>query len=288
MSEEIKKHKYEDLQIEVVPLETLTKANKDFLVTPHRTNFYHIFLFENSQPPFLIDFEDIEIQPYTLLFVNKDHVHQFDKSMKYEGLVLIFTDAFFCISENDTTFLRSGIFFNDYSTKPALELDKNSFEKFKTICENIADELSLPSDKSKHILLKNLLQNLLLLAEREKGKRGFTELKKGDNLDYTLFFQDLLERNFAKLKKVNDYAKLICISEKRLAIATTKVLGETPKAVINNRILMEAKRFLVHTNLTVKEIGQKLGFEDSAYFVRYFKKNTENTPLEFREKYLKK
>jgi len=52
--------------------------------------------------------------------------------------------------------------------------------------------------------------------------------------------------------------------------------------------LLEAKRLLVHTNLSIKEIGGELGFEDPAYFVRYFKKNTETTPVEFREKYLPK
>ena len=65
-------------------------------------------------------------------------------------------------------------------------------------------------------------------------------------------------------------------------------MGKTPKEIINERILLEAKRFLVYSHLTIKEIGQDLGFEDPAYFVRYFKKNTETTPVEFREKYLSK
>ena len=56
----------------------------------------------------------------------------------------------------------------------------------------------------------------------------------------------------------------------------------------NDRILLEAKRLLVHTNLSIKEIGQELGFEDPAYFVRYFKKNSETTPVEFRENCPKK
>jgi AraC-like DNA-binding protein len=111
---------------------------------------------------------------------------------------------------------------------------------------------------------------------------------KSLNLGYTLLFRDLLESNFTKLKSVNDYAKIICISEKRLGIATAKVLGKSPKEIITDRILLEAKRLLVHTNLSIKELGQELGFEDPAYFVRYFKKNTETTPVEFRATYLKK
>jgi len=291
MADEIKKLKFKrnaELQIEVVPLPTLTRVSKDHLVIPHRTNFYHIFLFENCQPTHFVDFEPIKIEPYSLLFIDKNRVHQFDQLLKYEGRVLIFTDDFFCTTENDNRFLRSSILFNDLADQPTIKLNTTDFEKYINICEDITEELFLPADNSKPVLLKNLLQNFLLLAEREKRKQGFTELKKGADLDYTLLFRDLLEINYTKLKSVNDYAKIICISEKRLGQATAKVLGKSPKEIINDRILLEAKRILAHTHLSIKEIGQDLGFDDPAYFVRSFKKHTATTPVEFRETYLKK
>ncbi|MDX1903489.1 MAG: helix-turn-helix transcriptional regulator [Thermonemataceae bacterium] len=291
MADEIKKLKFKrnaDLQIEVVSLQTLTKVSKDHLVRPHRTNFYHVFLFENCQPTHFVDFEPIKVEPYSLLFIDKDRVHQFDQLLNYEGRVLIFTEDFFCTTETDTKFLRSSILFNDLASEPIIKISKNEFEKYTNICNSITEELSLPADNSKPILLKNYLHNFLLLAEREKRKQGFAGLKKGADLDYTLLFRDLLETSYTKLKSVKDYAQLIFISEKRLGQATSKILGKSPKEIINDRILLEAKRLLVHTNLSIKEIGQDLGFEDPAYFVRYFKKNTEITPVEFRETYLKK
>ncbi|MEI6142194.1 MAG: helix-turn-helix transcriptional regulator [Mariniphaga sp.] len=290
MGDEIKKVKFKrnaTLQVEVVPLQTLTTLNKDVLIIPHRTNFYHIFLFQNCQPTHFVDFEPIRTEPYSFLFIDKDRVHQFDRLLNYEGYVLIFTDDFFCTTENDTRFLRSSILFNDLTNKPILKLAKTDFEKYIKICDNITEELSLPLDKSKHIILKNLLHNFLLLAERDKRKQGFTELKKGPDLDYTLLFRDLLESSYTRLKSVNDYAKIICISEKRLGQATDKILGKLPKEIINDRILLEAKRLLVHTNLSIKEIGQNLGFDDPTYFVRFFKKNTRTTPVEFKEAFLK-
>ncbi len=276
-----------NIQIEVVNLRKLTLVSKDHLVKPHRTNFYHIFLFENCCPTHVVDFEPISIEPYTLLFINKDRVHQFDPMLQYEGRVLVFTDEFFCTTETDTKYLRSSILFNDLSDKPILKLMESDFEKYIQICNQITEELTLPADHSKPILLKNLLHNFLLLSEREKRKQGYTELKKGADLDYTLLFRDLLEVNYTRLKSVNDYAQLIFISEKRLGKATSKVLDKLPKEIINERILLEAKRLLVHTNLSIKEIGQKLGFDDPAYFIRYFKKHTKTTALEFRESYLK-
>ncbi|MFZ4058091.1 MAG: helix-turn-helix domain-containing protein [Ferruginibacter sp.] len=291
MGTEIKKLKFKqdvELQIEVVPLHTLTVVSKEHLIKPHRTNFYHIFLFEKCHPTHLVDFESIKIEPYSLLFIDKDRVHQFDQLLKYDGFVLIFTEDFFCTSETDTKFLRTSILFNDLVHKPTIKLTKTAFEKYTNICESITEELNLPADNTKHILLKNLLHNFLLFADREKRKQGFTEIKRGADLDYTLLFRDLLENNYTILKSVTDYAKLICISEKRLGQATTKILGKSPKEIINDRILLETKRLLVHTHLSIKEIGQELGFEDPAYFVRYFKKNTMYTPVEFRENLLKK
>ncbi|MBK7602647.1 MAG: helix-turn-helix domain-containing protein [Saprospiraceae bacterium] len=262
----------------------MTKVNKAHLITPHRTNFYHVFLFDNCQPTHYVDFEKIKIQPYSLLFIDKDRVHQFDQLLNYEGRILIFTEDFF----SDSKFLRSSILFNDLSKQATIKLNQKSLQLFIRLCDNITEELNLPDDDTKHFILKNHLHNFLLLAEREKRKQGFGDLKKGADLDYTLLFRDLLETNFTKLKAVNDYSSQLFISEKRLGQATSKVLGKTPKEIINERILLEAKRFLVYSHLTIKEIGQDLGFEDPAYFVRYFKKNTETTPVEFREKYLSK
>jgi len=143
MADKIKKLKFkqnEKLQIEVVPLDSLTKSNKAHLITPHRTNFYHIFLFENCQPIHYVDFEQIKIQPYTLLFIDKDRVHQFDQLLNYEGQVLIFTDDFFI----DTKFLRSSILFNDLPNQATITLSQQDFQRFTTICKNITEELNLP------------------------------------------------------------------------------------------------------------------------------------------------
>jgi len=95
-----------ELQIEVVSLLPLTTVRKELIEKPHRTNFYHIFLFEDCQPTHSVDFKHIDIVPYSLLFIDKDRVHQFDQESTYKGKVLIFTDEFFSTNENDTKFYR--------------------------------------------------------------------------------------------------------------------------------------------------------------------------------------
>lgn len=223
-----------------------------------------------------------------MLFIDKNRVHQFDQALNYEGKLLIFTDDFFCTNEADKTFLRSSKLFNDLTGNSNLGLEKAVHEKYTRLCENIEEELDLPADHLKHQILKNLLHNFMLLAGREKIRQGYTGIKKSADLDFTMQFCDLLEGNFINQKSVNAYAERIFISEKRLTKATLKVLGKTPKEIIKDRVLLEARRILAHTNLTIKETGINIGFEDPAYFVRYFKKYTNSTPAEFRQRFVRK
>jgi AraC-like DNA-binding protein len=87
------------------------------------------------------------------------------------------------------------------------------------------------------------------------------------------------------MKLVSGYALEMNVSEKRLTNATTKTIGKSPKTIIDERVMLEAKRLLIHTNLSMKEIGYDLGFEDPTYFIKYFRKHTNKTPIEFRESY---
>jgi AraC-like DNA-binding protein len=286
---DIKNYKFKNeskLQLEVVPLEVLTKINKELLVIPHRTDFYHAFLFENCSPTHFVDFSPVKSKPYTLLFLSKDRVHQFDKKLNYKGHVLIFTESFFCTSNADTKFLRSTILFNDLVDKPNIQLSKSSFRRFNNICKEIEEEIKSGASQSKYDILKNLLHNFLLLADREKRKQGFSELKKGPDSDYVLAFKDMVDKHFVSLKNVAAYSAKLFVSEKRLGQATSKVLGKTPKEIIDDRVLLEAKRLLVHGNQSIKEICFQLGFEETTNFIKYFRKHTHKTPVEFRESYL--
>jgi AraC-like DNA-binding protein len=98
-----------------------------------------------------------------------------------------------------------------------------------------------------------------------------------------ILFRDLLEAHYKDQKQVSYYAAQLLITEKRLNQATTKVLDKTPKEIIDDRIMLEAKRLLAHTSENIKEVGYALGFEEPTNFIKYFKKHASTTPTEFRE-----
>ncbi len=285
---EVKKYNFKEdiaVQIELVSLSSLFKDHSSTITIPHRTNFYHIFWFKKCSPVHSIDFTSVKIKPDTLLFINKNSVHSFDKNSRYEGKVLVFTDDFFCTSENDAKFLQSTVLFNDLLDIPNISPGKSTVQ-LAAIFNLIAAELKNKSEINHHGILKSYLHNFLLLADREKRKLNFSEIKKGADFDYSFLFKGLLDKHFSRLKSVKGYAGKLNISEKRLNLATSKILGKSPKEMIDERVLLEAKRLLVHGSSTIKEIGFQLGFEEPTNFIKYFRKHTVTTPLEFREKYL--
>lgn len=285
MTPDIKKYDFKaglPQEFEIVDIAKLYKEFKNTLTTTHRTGFYHIIWFQQGNPTHLVDFNPIKIKPNTLLFLNKDTVQRFDDKSKFGGKAILFTDSFFCKTEADTKFLRNSILFNDLFSVSQIQVKKQS-KLFADLLQQMTNELQDIKDNSQADILQNLLHNFLLYSERERRKQNFTEIKKGADLDYVMLFKDLLETGYKNQKQVNYYAKEIIITEKRLNQATTKVLGKTPKEIIDDRIMLEAKRILAHTTESVKEIGYDLGFDEPTNFIKYFKKHSKFTPTEFRE-----
>lgn len=271
-------------ELEIVDFSELYSKSKRILTQLHRSGFYHIIWINDCNVTHLVDFKPIKIKPNSLLFLNKDVVHRFDDKEIVKGKVILFTDSFFCKTESDTKFLRKSILFNDLLEVSPLEMLSQSIQ-FNALLQLMTDEFQTLTDDFQANILQKLLHNFLLFAEREKKKQGFTKIKKGADLDYVILFKDILETDYKTQKQVAYYAKQIIITEKRLNQATTKVLGKSPKEFIDDRVVLEAKRILAHTNDSIKEIAYHLGFEEPTNFIKYFKKHASATPTEFREQY---
>jgi len=95
-------------------------------------------------------------------------------------------------------------------------------------------------------------------------------------------FYHLIEENFQKNLLLSDYARLIGVTPNHLTQTVRQLTGKSSSQVIKAKQLLEIKRLLFHTNLTVSEIANLLHFEDQSYFTKFFKRETGSTPLQYR------
>lgn len=287
MKSNIKKYSFKQglpQEFELVGIGQLYNNHSATLTTPHRAGFYHILWFQKGSPTHLVDFNPVKIKPNTILFLNKDTVQRFEKKGGFDGKAILFTDSFFCKTEADIKYLQSSILFNDLFSVSHIQISKTA-SLFAQLFQLMETELENEKDILQSDILKNLLHNFLLLSERERRKQNYTEAKKDADLDYVMLFKDLLENQFHNQKLVNNYARQLSVTEKRLNQATSKILGKSPKQMIDERVMLEAKRLLAHTNESVKEIGYNLGFDEPTNFIKYFRKHSNSTPIEFREQF---
>ena len=282
-------HKYDfklglPQEFEIVDLGQLYNDFKDVFTSSFRTGFYHIIWFKKGSPSLVIDFNPVNIKPNTIIFLPKDTVQRFDENSTFEGKAILFTESFFCKSDNDIKFLRNSILFNDLFSVAKIQFEKST-GIFDSLLQLMELEFSTEREIYQSDILRNLLHNFLIISERERRKQNFTEIKRGAQLDYVLHFKDLLEAYYTKLRQVSSYAEKMSVSQKQLNQATSNILGKSPKKMIDDRIILEAKRLLAHTNMSIKSIGFELGFDEPTNFAKYFRKQTNSTPIEFRAQF---
>lgn len=287
MTTDIIKHEFKEglpHEFEIADLGQLYVEFPEILTTSFRTGFYHILWFKKGSPNFMVDFKPITITPDTILFLGKDTVQRFGANSHFEAKAILFTDSFFCKTEYDAGFLRSSILFSDLLSVTQINLNEN-VSQFTDLFRLMQAETEHEKDISQDAILKNLLHSFLLLSERERKKQDFIEIKKGADLDNVLLFKSLLDANYTSSKRVSEYAVRMSVTEKQLNQATSAILDRSPKQMITERVVLEAKRLLVHTHKSVKEIGFSLGFDEPTNFAKYFRKQTNSTPIEFRAQF---
>jgi AraC family transcriptional regulator, transcriptional activator of pobA len=149
------------------------------------------------------------------------------------------------------------------------------------ILEELFTEYQSHSQFSKpilHGLLMALFGKLLRLAEQEM---------KNPAIPVSLFerFQQLLQKEIPRLHKVNQFAGILNTTPQNLNAVCMKQTGRNASEIITSRILLEAKRYILHTENNINEIAEILSFSDTSNFVKFFKKAEGLTPVQFREKY---
>lgn len=259
-------------------IERLTGSivGNQMIVAPHRHNFYHIMFVKNGVGEHAIDFKTYDIKPNSIFFVSPGQVHSLKASSDIEGYVISFDSAFYHLNDNFQKLLDYP-FFHSINNTPVVRLKEND-KKIVTAWEELFEE---HKSKTKDNLLRALFEVLLI-----RVARVYQEPKTSNNPVYLTYqirkLETLIDTHYKIHKKLEDYADLMHVSSKHLNSLCKKALNKTVINLIHERILIEAKRLLLFTKNTVTEIAHELGFADTSYFMRFFKRHTSVTAEMFR------
>lgn len=254
-------------------------VENQFLDKPHGHDFYILLLITQGSGLHHIDFKSYEVAPRTLFFIVPGQVHNWQLSADINGYVIFFTKEYL-LTEFHANQLLKLPFFHTRMGEPYVQLSDESVTNCLELFRRI-DRDYVNRDKFYQDLIRLNLKVLLLEIERKYQEGTVNGLNSYQSSQFARF-EELVESHFKEHIPVSEYADRLHISVKQLNALCKKVLDKTPGDIIQTRIILEAKRLLIHSDYPVFSISETLNYTDHSYFIRVFKKATQLTPEQFR------
>lgn len=276
--QDIATYSYQDtFSLSVIDFEKACVVNH-----PEKIDAYNIFWIKEGKGTYHIDFEEFSFNGNVLFFLSPGQVFTVDTEEIKEAYRLTFVRDFYCIQTHDKEISCNGVLFNNIYETPFIELEEKESKKLNFILSELTDEFKL-NEAAQYDMLQSYLKQFIIHSVRVRKDRHIIK----DDIESKLFkdFSTLVEFNFTKLHSVTDYAERLGVSPKSISKHFQKIGTQTPSDFIKNRIVLEAKRKLIYTDFSVKEIAFDLGFNDPAYFTRFFTKATSFSPLNFKKQH---
>jgi AraC-like DNA-binding protein len=231
----------------------------------------------------VIDFKEYKLQQDALFFIIAGQYYRFDDSCR--GTMLYYNRDFYCVEIHDKEVACDGILFHNVYEIPVIFLTEDISVEMEGLIGAIKNELDM-EDSSMEEVLRIFLKLIIIRATRIwKKDHQVVSVEARQEVEFSRNFSQLVEWHYTRYHTVAEYADLLNITPKALNKRVTRYSKTTPNDIIKNRIILEAKRLLVHTRLSVKEIGYKLGYDDTSYFIRLFSKQASTPPQSFRQQY---
>jgi AraC family transcriptional activator of pobA len=248
---------------------------------PHRHDFYHVVWVTRGHGVHLIDSEKYEVKPNSLFFMSPGQVHDFQLSEDTEGYTINFSAEFYALQLKNKDSLNEIPVYAIEQPISAVYLDEAQADDLRKLIDGIADEYE-GEQSGHHDVLRAYLSIFLVKASRmaEPAANGDPTQR---SVSITRRFKGLLEQHFRTVSEVEQYARMLRITERALNEATRRAAGATAGKLMRERVMLEAKRLLLHSEVAVSEIADQLSFDDPAYFSRCFKKHTGRSPVDYRQ-----
>jgi AraC-like DNA-binding protein/quercetin dioxygenase-like cupin family protein len=258
-------------------------ANRHFSVKyPHRHDFFEVLYLLKGSGYHVIDGNKYEIKPPCVFFMSPGQAHKLELSNDIEGYIFIFTADFYLLNRsNQNSLIEFPFFYTIHQDNPPLPLENESDIRFlEGLFRQGIAEISQSGTYTSDLLRSVLDLILTTCAARYKVSENMLNKGKGQILVKRFFH--LLEENHQKNLTLSDYSGMMGVTANHLTQTVKLLTGKTSSQIVKAKQLMEIKRLLVHTNLSVSEIANQLNFDDQSYFTKFFKRETGITPIQYR------
>ena len=252
------------------------------ITKPHKHDFYLVVLFTKGKGVHEIDFESYPIQPGALFLLYPGQTHHWEFEEKAAGYIFFHSKEYYEMLFPNKRLDDYPVYYSSYNL-PYVQLNDSQSRTFEGRFEQLFTEFSQeePMKNRRLGLLIDLLyvditRLLMQLPMTEQPKKKMVKLKQ---------LEGLIESHYIQQKKPTFYAESLHVSTKHLNHLVTESLGRSTTTLIQERIILEAKRLLVHGGYSVREVAFALGYEDPSYFTRLFRKKCGMTPSEFGAQY---
>jgi AraC-like DNA-binding protein len=226
------------------------------------------------------DFTDMEVQQDSLLFVSAGQFVRLSENT--EGSIMFYNQGLYGVQLHNQEIACDELLFSDFHKMPLVALEPINSTIISSVFDEIRREI-IQDDINLEEMVRVLLKQIIIRATRYwKHQHSIHDLVVQQDAGFSRYFMQLVESNFSKHHDVASYANMLNISAKALNKRVGKYRKCTPNELIKGRIILEAKRLLVYTHLSVKEIGYRLGYDDPSYFIRVFSKQVKIAPQTFR------
>jgi AraC family transcriptional activator of pobA len=261
-------------------VQLLENMGPSWLRTPHKHGFYEILWITQGQSLQVIDYEEYQVLPGSLFIISPGQVHLIEPSAHLAGFCVRFTEEFFLLDQPSAPVLAELSYLDNPAVTPTLPLSPDRATKLRTLLELLLGEFHQP-DPAEQVLRALLL---VLLTEIQRLYAGRQPTVAGAHAQEQFkAFRRLVETHFTEQLAVADYAGRLHLTPRHLNRLVHTVAACTASDIIRRRTVLEARRLLTFSSLTVWQIAEQLGFADSSYFTRYFRREAGQAPLEYRQ-----
>lgn len=252
---------------------------------PHRLAFYEIALITSGEGHLDLDGVALPVARGRALLTEPGETRRWrlapDAAGGLDGLLVFFEADFFNAFFGDRRFVENLPLVAAAAEQRSLAAPARAFDELVTLAGDMRDELRCVRDDSSHALRAQAYRMLVSL-QRLGGDLAASPADAARALARR--FAALVDERFALAEGVGGYADRLHVTPRHLNQCVQATLGRTASQTIHARQMLEARRLLLHTDLGVGAIAERLNFSDASYFVRFFKRHAGTTPLAFRRR----